>query len=47
LRLAALAETPVFEVDRAAMLADKQRRLRNAGLTVRPDVVAVPVDFFA
>jgi methyltransferase (TIGR00027 family) len=45
LRLAALAETPVFEVDRAAMLADKQRRLRNAGLTVRPDVVAVPVDF--
>jgi methyltransferase (TIGR00027 family) len=44
-RLAALARTPVFEADRAALLADKQRRLQRAGLTVRRDVVAVPVDF--
>jgi methyltransferase (TIGR00027 family) len=44
-RLDALAGTPVFEVDRAALLADKQRRLQNAGSAVRPDVVAVPVDF--
>jgi O-methyltransferase involved in polyketide biosynthesis len=40
-RLAALAETPVFEVNRAALLADKQRRLQNA--VSHPDVVAVPV----
>ena len=44
-RLAALAETPVFEVDRAALLADKQRRLQNAGSAMRRNVVAVPVDF--
>jgi methyltransferase (TIGR00027 family) len=44
-RLAALAGTPVFEVDRAALLADKQRRLRDAGSTGRSDVIAVPVDF--
>jgi methyltransferase (TIGR00027 family) len=44
-RLDVLAGTAVFEVDRAALLADKQRRLQNAGSAVRPDVVAVPVDF--
>lgn len=44
-RLAALAGTPVFEADRAALLAEKQQRLRDAGSTARPDVVAVPVDF--
>ena len=40
-----LAGTPVFEVDRPGLLADKQCRLQKAGLTVRPDVVAVPLDF--
>ncbi len=44
-RLAALSGTSVFEVDRAALLADKQRRLQDAGSTVRSDVFAVPVDF--
>jgi methyltransferase (TIGR00027 family) len=44
-RLAVLAGTPVFEVDRAALLADKQRRLQKAGSMVRPDIVAVPFDF--
>lgn len=43
-RLPALADTPVFEVDRPALLADKKRRLEAAGVPVSA-VVQVPVDF--
>lgn len=44
LRLPALADTPVFEVDRPALLADKKRRLEAAGVPVSP-AGQVPVDF--
>jgi methyltransferase (TIGR00027 family) len=45
LRLPALANLPVFEVDRSALLTAKRRRLHSKGLPGHAHLHDVPVDF--
>lgn len=45
LRLSALADVPVFEVDRPTLLSDKRHRLHRVEAPERSKLIEVPVDF--